>query len=435
MNRGLIMGKLPAPGSGSVLIEKDQSVFDIMSLIKYVHKKNLSNYDRIAGMFWKGNVYDTCEALWKFCKNNIRYSIETDKVQTVRSPQRILSEVFGDCKHYASFIGGVLGALQRQGYKIDWKYRFASYRLFDSTPGHVFVVVNDGEEIWIDPVLNSFDEHKPYMYAQDRKISNAMLGCNCNSGKIGSVGASYGWANRANAAYGYENTMGSLKEDFTIGGNGLLSVAPALAVIPVIGWIGGAIIGAVGGIMRLVGGLLNDYKTSTQVRWLDQLFEYYVQGNTNSTSDHHVNETNVPAAHAWFYTVLGIPMYDRIRFNALKGLGGKSKAQAVADYYAAAPDAKNVPPDAVAHAYDIAQTMKFTDPPGGWRDMHAANVYPTMLVPPQLTNVNVNQPTPNNMFTNSILPMSQGTPAVPSKISWPVILLAGGALYFITRKK
>ena len=47
------------------------------------------------------------------------------------------------------------------GKKLDVYYRFASYDPFDNTPQHVFAVVNEnGEEFWIDPVLEQFDEKK-----------------------------------------------------------------------------------------------------------------------------------------------------------------------------------------------------------------------------------------------------------------------------------
>ena len=54
---------------------------------------------------------------------------------------------------------------------IPFNYRFASYKIFNKEPQHVFVVVNPGtnNEIWIDPVLKEFNYKKPYSHAIDKK--------------------------------------------------------------------------------------------------------------------------------------------------------------------------------------------------------------------------------------------------------------------------
>jgi hypothetical protein len=75
------------------------------------------------------------------------------------------------------FIGGILDALNRKGKNINWCYRFASYKFTDKLPHHVFVVINPGssQEIWIDPVLPSYNEKKQYFYKVDRKPKNMAL--------------------------------------------------------------------------------------------------------------------------------------------------------------------------------------------------------------------------------------------------------------------
>src|ERR1700730_6692486 len=148
-NKKKLLAVLPGAKGRRILVEENQSVGDIISLVSFAHKKNLGNYDKIAPSFWTGDPRGTAKKIFDFCKKNISYLEESETVQTVRSPQRILSEGTGDCKHYASFIGGILDALNRRGAKIKWSYRFTSYRIFDSVPGHVFVIIQDGEnEIW-----------------------------------------------------------------------------------------------------------------------------------------------------------------------------------------------------------------------------------------------------------------------------------------------
>jgi hypothetical protein len=414
--RSDILSMLPGTRGRRILVEENQSVGDIISLVSFAHRKNLSNYDKIAPSFFDRDPRVTAKKLFDFCKKNIGYLEETEAVQTVRSPQVILSEGTGDCKHYASFIGGVLDALNRRGAKINWTYRFASYRLFDSVPGHVFVVIKDhGQEIWVDPVLPSFDYHKPVSYSVDKKISGVPdCGCRPALGRVGYVSAIGATGNA---------------EVKNIGG-AIMAVAPAVALVVPVGTIVAAGMVVVGGLMNLVGGLLNNYKTSTGVRWLTQLYEYYVQGNASSTSDHHVNEANTLPAQTWFGIALGVPMYDRPRFDALKGIG-KSKQAAMAAYMSF-PDCKNVPVDAVSHAYDIAQTMNYQDAPGGWRDMHPANIIitsPSGVAPMTASQYPATIPQPG--LLSDLMPAAGGP---TGNFPW-VLVAAGGALILLMNKK
>lgn len=176
MNKYIILTRLQPYRNKQILLYNNQSTNDIIYTMLNAHKIYRDQYDQIAGFFWAGTKYGTAKKLFKFLKNSVPYVIEPDTKQTVRSPAAILSVPNGsfkggDCKHYSQFIGGVLSGLNRKGAKIDWCYRFANYRLFGTTPHHVFCVIktNNGE-IWIDPVLNSFNYKKPYVNKIDKTI-------------------------------------------------------------------------------------------------------------------------------------------------------------------------------------------------------------------------------------------------------------------------
>lgn len=133
-------------------IRDEQNVSDIIEEVLNAHDSFTGQYDTICLHFDKGNDLDIANALYEFLKSNVRYKEESDKLQTTTTVSGLLTRGYGDCKHYAGFCNGVLDALNRKGRKIKWKYRFASYRLLDSTPHHVFSVINPGgNEIWIDP--------------------------------------------------------------------------------------------------------------------------------------------------------------------------------------------------------------------------------------------------------------------------------------------
>lgn len=173
MNRSVLLGMLNPYQGKKILVINDQDTSDIISEMKRAHKLHAREYDRIANFFWTGNISTTCEKIFKFLKKNVHYSIEPDTRQSVKSPAAILASGankngYNDCKHYSLFTAGILDSLRRQGKNINWAFRFANYRLFQSTPHHVFVVCFDGrKEIWIDAVLPNFNEKKTYQNKVD----------------------------------------------------------------------------------------------------------------------------------------------------------------------------------------------------------------------------------------------------------------------------
>ncbi len=168
MNPGAILGRLNPYLAQEKKIVEDQSTGDIISAITTSHEKYKPEYKKIALFFKGSNPKQTGKKLFDFLKNNVRYIIEPGDKQTVKSPAAILAQGHGDCKHYSLFAGGVL---QQLG--VPFAYRFASYKTFDPQPGHVFVVINPGtsNEIWVDPVLTSFDYKKPYTHAKDKRMA------------------------------------------------------------------------------------------------------------------------------------------------------------------------------------------------------------------------------------------------------------------------
>ena len=171
------MGRLKSFGGNSKMIVRDQQVPDIISAMLSAHKMYAGEYDKISKDFYSGDGVQTAKKLFEFLKKNVQYKIESDKSQRIMSPSAILSLGKNDCKNYALFIMGVLDSLKRKGL-INNKiyYRFASYKLLDEIPHHVFAVIQDeeGNEYFIDPVLSTFNERKTYYHKID-KIPNMPL--------------------------------------------------------------------------------------------------------------------------------------------------------------------------------------------------------------------------------------------------------------------
>lgn len=199
-----LLGKLPPFTNTWVTVKENQKVKDIIKQILAAHKKYAGYYDSIALYFDAPTIEGICKKLYNFCKAEIKYNEEPEENQTTALPTGILTRGYGDCKHYASFCGGVLDALQRlTGKEIDWCYRFASYKILTQTPHHVFIVVFDGEnEIWIDPVPGA-NKLEP-VWLLDKKINAMPLRDN-----IGSVGFDQAQLETYNAGYTQSVSMPS----------------------------------------------------------------------------------------------------------------------------------------------------------------------------------------------------------------------------------
>lgn len=174
MQKNLLLGRLKPFGGNSKMLIRDQQVPDIISAMLSAHKMYAGEYDKISQDFYTGDGVQTAKKLFDFLKKNVKYKIESDQAQRIMSPGAILSLGKNDCKNYALFIMGVLDSLKRKGL-INNKiyYRFASYRLLDEIPHHVFAVIQDqdGNEFFIDPVLSKFNEKKTYYHKIDKQPS------------------------------------------------------------------------------------------------------------------------------------------------------------------------------------------------------------------------------------------------------------------------
>jgi hypothetical protein len=172
-----LLAQLDSFKNNQKIISYDQSTNDIINAILKQHNKSLKDYDKLYCYFDGGNYIQTAKKIFKYLKENIKYEIESDNLQTVGTPSYILATKKGDCKHYSLMFAGLLDAFRRNtGENFELAYRFAAYD-GSKTPEHVFVVINPGSEneIWCDGVLNNFNEKKQPNFYKDKKIENMAL--------------------------------------------------------------------------------------------------------------------------------------------------------------------------------------------------------------------------------------------------------------------
>jgi len=183
-----LIGKLTAFGGRKNIIVHEQGTDDIIKAMLAAHKIYAPEYDKIAAYFYTGDIKTTCYKIWKFLKDNIKYIIDSETSQKIMSPAAILAYQGNDCKNYSLFTIGILDALKRKGLitnKIC--YRFASYKVLDEVPHHVFGVIEvGGEEIWIDAVLPSLNNKKSYYHKIDYMPLYSISGTNDQIGLFGS---------------------------------------------------------------------------------------------------------------------------------------------------------------------------------------------------------------------------------------------------------
>jgi len=203
MQKNVLLGRLKSFGGNSKMIVRDQQVPDIISAMLSAHKMYASEYDKISKDFYSGDGIQTAKKLFEFLKKNVRYKIESDRNQRIMSPSAILSLGKNDCKNYALFIMGVLDSLKRKGL-INNKiyYRFASYKLLDEIPHHVFAVIQDnsGNEYFIDPVLSTFNERKTYYHKIDKEPVMPLYSVSGIGNQVGLFGSKKKKAAAATAA-------------------------------------------------------------------------------------------------------------------------------------------------------------------------------------------------------------------------------------------
>jgi hypothetical protein len=171
MDKNILLGKLTPFSNQRRLLVNEQQVKDIVTAMLEAHKTYASEYDKISDNFYAGGAVQSAKKIFNFLKKNIKYTVDSEASQKIMSPSAIISIGKNDCKNYALFIVGVLDSLKRKGYFSNKVfYRFASYRLLDSIPHHTFAVVIDdqGNEVFIDPVLSSFNERKTYFHKIDK---------------------------------------------------------------------------------------------------------------------------------------------------------------------------------------------------------------------------------------------------------------------------
>lgn len=146
-----------------------------------VIKKYQGDTVKIAVLLKGKTLEDTLRKIWQFCYDYIQYRLDDPHEEQIRAPRRTWSDRQRgvDCDCYTAFIStilcnmGVVHALRMAAYSKDRGFQ------------HVYVVVpktatsslnKKGDYITIDPVLEAFDNEKPFLNKKDRMMMSGTNG-------------------------------------------------------------------------------------------------------------------------------------------------------------------------------------------------------------------------------------------------------------------
>jgi hypothetical protein len=393
---------LPAP---KILVD-DQDVSDIIRVVVLQHKQCTSYYDTLYPMFNQpGSWHDVAEKLYDFCVDQIDYKIESLEMQWASSPMTIMRRGHCDCKGYALFCAGIIDAMKRAGEQVEWCFRFASYKIFNSIPGHVFVVINPKtDNIWLDPVLNTFNSRWPRpIWKVDRYVDTCRNMGVAAVGFIPGAGIPKGTTLNTSRAIG-SAAENSLMQDFAEYAAGITNgiqvaqgsqvlnsicmavLATASIAIPVIAAaiaiikVAAVVVSDEFGPGSEAALLLNDWATNpltapvTMVETLlngrtynsdqyraAQFYQFYVLGNTKANALNKISDAMVPPAMAWFMDRTGVFIS-----GAEHILGLASSAADYMQYYGVNADT-TMDVNRVNAAANVAQQFfVLNNVPGSW---------------------------------------------------------------------
>lgn len=382
------------PDADAVVLVDKQKIPDIIRGMRQKHSECRAYYDKICELFDREYLEDIGLCLWTFLRDEMIYREESEKMQRLPTPKKMMKRGNCDCKGYSLFSGGVLDAMNRRGAGIDWCYRYVPADQIGKDIGHVFVVIDPGgDEIWVDPVLSIFDRHIFYARQKDEYIGKpATIGrlSVSDEGKIGLTAPEQSLLDQLN-----DYTLGIQQAVQVSTGNATLNtisagiVATASVIVPGVGAIEGILQGASQELDNAFGPgsfaarLLTDISSNiltapyTVVKTLlnpgartfesDQYeaawyYYYYVKGISKYyNSPAQVADSQVPEALKWFIDRLGVFISGREHIIAL--------TQGAQQYisYRSVNAYTTSDLNAVGKAVAVAQMyFNFNAPAGGW---------------------------------------------------------------------
>ncbi len=157
----------PQPGEDARMIQEWMPENDHIGLLRKVVMHFHWQTAELTTALTGHDLRSTCENIWSFCHNFIRYGEDPQGTEPLRSPAEVFARAQEgvDADSFAVLISSVLVNLG-----IVHKIRYVRYPNQQKF-SHVYVLVRNGKQaIVLDPVFNKFDQQTPYVKKRDFRI-------------------------------------------------------------------------------------------------------------------------------------------------------------------------------------------------------------------------------------------------------------------------
>lgn len=185
LTKAQIFALIPPPKNTTEVTYEDGNTKDIISEVVAEFKNSWKQTEKLAPYLKGKSDAETADNIWKFIKYNVKYKIDKEPYQWVKSPSRTLHDGFADCKSYSIL---ALSLLKNMGIKGSFKF----VSLFSHKDiHHVYVIIdkcccNGGVYIPIDAVISQPLTEKKPIY-QEKIITMAEIHRLEGIGGIGSI--------------------------------------------------------------------------------------------------------------------------------------------------------------------------------------------------------------------------------------------------------
>lgn len=130
---------IPRAEGQSVILHEKGITQDIIHSILDTHRQDAWQLKALADNVFSGKpLIDQIGLIHGFIRRYIKYVIDPDGQQFIKSPARTWRDKQADCKGFSLFAGAILEALN-----VPFVYRFVSFDRHNPTPSHVYVVATD----------------------------------------------------------------------------------------------------------------------------------------------------------------------------------------------------------------------------------------------------------------------------------------------------
>jgi hypothetical protein len=158
---------IPGAENKRVLKKAEGVTRDIIAEVLDCYQDSNDQLKDFAPHLKGSSLQQTCNNIWSFWKSKIKYLVDADGVQDIKTPAAVWATRYCDCKSFSVAVASTLHCLGIKG-----KFRFASYGSNSTMPTHVYVVALDGKkEIIIDCVWTGFNSQKPYRKKWDYNMT------------------------------------------------------------------------------------------------------------------------------------------------------------------------------------------------------------------------------------------------------------------------